>query len=445
MTLRDTVNVEDLIDRQKFSRFHLTVLCLSFLAMIADGYDLQSAAFAAPELIKVWGVPKAALAPVFSAGLFGLLVGAPIFGIVGDRIGRKRAIIAGLCIAGVFTLASTQATSLLQLMFLRFVIGIGIGAVLPNTIALTADLAPKRLRATMVVLMFTGITIGGALPGLVAATLIPAYGWPILFWVGGVMPLITAVLLAFYLPESIGFLVLQRAGRDRLVSVIRRIAPDLSVGPETNFTMRARPEHAGATAALFAGRFALVTPLLWLLFVMALLTNYFLGSWMPVVFESAGLSPGNAALINSMFQLGGMAGGIAVSLVLDRFGFKVVALLFALACPIVAFVGTPGLGVASLAAAVGASGFCIIGLQFALNASAGLIYPTAFRSTGVGWAFGVGRVGSVFGPFLGAALIARDVSTQTLFLAPVVPLSLGAAAALLLLWQGRLLASAKAT
>jgi AAHS family 4-hydroxybenzoate transporter-like MFS transporter len=406
--------------------------------MIADGYDLQAAAFAAPDIIRAWGVPRAAMGPVFSAGLTGLLVGAPLFGYLGDRFGRKTAVIAGLIIAGSLTLVSAGAGSLRELAVLRFLVGIGIGAVLPNTIALTAELAPWRIRASLIVLMFTGITLGGAVPGFVSAALVPAHGWPVLFLVGGTVPLIVAGLLVFAMPESASFLLIRGASKERLLRLLRRVAPEVEFPPGAIFALRTETEERNTlVSALFSGRFAVVTPILWLLFAATLLTNYFLGSWMPVLFESTGVPPGQAAIINSLYQLGGLIGGIAISLLLDRFQFRLIALLFLFAGPVVALVGWPGLTVPGIAAAAGVAGFFVIGLQFALNASAGLLYPAHCRSTGVGWAFGVGRIGSIIGPLLGGALIAAGTSVPTLFLVPVLPLALGAVLTLVLLYAQR--------
>lgn len=425
-------NLDELVDGQRIRAFNLSLLGWSFLAMLVDGYDLYAAAFSAPSLVREWGLAKSALAPMFSASLLGILFGAPLLGWVGDRWGRRAAMIAGCILCGAFSLLSARAGSLNELVWLRFLTGLGLGGIMPNAISLNAELAPKRSRATLVILMFAGITVGGAVPGLVAAQLVPTHGWRILYWIGGVAPLVIAACLFVTLPESIKFLALQPGREAEVRRLVARMRPDLVIPEGARFVL---PRPAAGVAApggigeLFRGGLAVITPLLWLLFVLNLMTSYLLTNWMPILFESNGLSPGNAALANATYQIGGLAGGVALSMLLDRVGLGVVVALFVIGCPAVAAIGLPGLGDGGLIAVAGFAGFCILGLQFALNASAGLLYPTAVRAKGVGLAFAVGRFGSILGPFLGAALIAAEVGLPRLFLLTAIPLAVGAVAA----------------
>lgn len=431
----DTIDVGKLVDEQKLGRLTLLLLILSFLAMMADGYDILALAYAAPDLVRDWGIERSAMGPVFSAGLFGILFGAPLFGFIGDRFGRRPAIIGGCAIYGLCTLGAAFAPSLTVLTGLRFLTGIGIGGLMPNTIALNVEFAPKRWRATLVIVMFTGITLGGALPGWIAADLVPAHGWQILFLIGGVGPLVIAGLLFALLPESLRFLVLQGGQRAHIAKLVRMIAPGVAVSPDTQFTIAAdpAPQTSAPIRRLFAGSLKYITPLLWLLFAANLMATYFLNSWMPILFQGAGLSAENSALALSLFQIGGTLGGLTMALVLDRFGMIPIVILFCLAVPAVAAIGAPGFGEAELLAAVSVAGFCILGLQFGLNAVSGLIYPTAVRANGSGWAFAIGRFGSVIGPVLGGALIAMELPMGRLFYAPAAALALGAVAALIMM------------
>ena len=204
--MAQTLHVEQLVDEQRLGWFNLNLFLWSFLAMFGDGYDITAMAFAAPELVRDWGLHPASLGPAFSASLVGILFGAPLLGYVGDRHGRKPAIIAGCLIYGLCTLAIMWSSSLHQIIVLRFLTGLGIGGLMPNTISLNAELSPRRLRATLTVLMFTGITLGSGAPSLVAAWLVPRYGWEVLFLVGGAVPLLVAVGLYLALPESIKYL-----------------------------------------------------------------------------------------------------------------------------------------------------------------------------------------------------------------------------------------------
>jgi AAHS family 4-hydroxybenzoate transporter-like MFS transporter len=203
------VDVARFVDEQKFGAFHVKLLILSFFIVLFDGYDIGAAPFAAPSWIKAWGIDRAALAPVLAASLIGILFGAPILGFVGDVFGRKKAIIISCLVFGGFTWVGAWANSLEVMWYLRLLAGIGIGGLLPNLIALNAEFAPRRLRATMIILMFTGITFGGSVPGAVAAWLVPHYGWPILFVIGGVAPIVMALVAAVALPESIKYLTVQ--------------------------------------------------------------------------------------------------------------------------------------------------------------------------------------------------------------------------------------------
>lgn len=434
------VHTEQLVDEQKIGRFNILLLFWSFLAMFADGYDISAMSFAAPELVRAWGVEQSTFGVVFSSSLFGVLFGAPLLGYVGDRFGRRLAIVLGSVLFGVFTLAMMWATSLEQMTVLRFIAGIGIGGLMPNTIALNSELSPKRWRATLVVLMFTGITLGSSTPGPVAAWLVPEYGWKILFLIGGAVPLIVAACLIFVLPESVKFLALRPNKRKELLRTARRIRPDLIIPDDAQFVVPETPAVPGAgslTAALglnqiFKGGLAVITPLLWTCFCTALMANYFLNNWMPIIFESNGISPKEAALATTLYHVGGTFGGLLVSVLLDRFGFVAIAGLFVLAGPAIAAIGLNGISTGMLTFLSGLAGFAVLGAQFGNNACSGLIYPTEARSRGVGWALGVGRVGSVVGPLLGGVLVAMNLPVQQLFLAAALPMVVGVIAAAVL-------------
>jgi AAHS family 4-hydroxybenzoate transporter-like MFS transporter len=424
--MEPTLQIEELVDGQRFGRFNINLLLWSFLAMIADGYDIAALASAAPQLARTWHVAPKAFAPALSASLFGILFGAPLLGYVGDRFGRKSAIIAGCTIYGLGTLATVWATDLQQIVVLRFIAGIGIGGLMPNTIALNSELAPKRLRAALVVLMFTGITTGGAIPGYVQAWLIPHHGWQIMFWIGGIAPLLIAAGLLFALPESVKYLVSRPQRRAQLLATVRRLRRDLVIGEDARFISAPAPHVPGTgLAQLFSGRLAFVTPILWLCFVTALMANYFLNSWLPLIFESSGFTAQQSGLAISCYHYGGTIGGLCVALVLGRFGFTAIAVLFVLAVPAIAAIGLPGISFAMMASAVALAGFCTLGAQFGNNAASGLLYPTVYRSRGVGWALGVGRLGSVIGPLVGGLLLGRSLPLQQLFIFAALPMAAG--------------------
>jgi AAHS family 4-hydroxybenzoate transporter-like MFS transporter len=387
---------------------------------------------------------------MLSATNFGVLFGAPLFGFIGDRFGRKPAIILAAIVFGLFTLFGASANSIDQLALARFLAGFGIAGVMANTIAINAEMAPTRMRATMIIIMFMGNTLGGALPGFLAPSLIPAYGWRMLFLIGGIVPLILAVCLVFALPESVKFLSLDERRRDRTAALVRRIQPELQIQPSDRFgTLSGRQSTITAggltgvpraiwasLSGLFEGRFAIITPLLWLLFAINLMVFYFVNTWTPAILgdvvAQGGGSKASAATALGWFQLFGTIGGLVLTRLIDNFGLRPVFVLIVIAFP---FVGGMGYlaGAGWLIPAAAVTGFCLLGVQFGLNASSGLLYPTQIRSNGVGWAFGIGRLGAVAGPLLGAFLLARHYPVEQLFVFVAAPLVISAIACLTLI------------
>jgi AAHS family 4-hydroxybenzoate transporter-like MFS transporter len=436
MAALQTVDVARIIDDRKMDGFMWFLLILSFLIITFDGYDITAIAFAGPLVIKAWGItaPGPFMGVVFSASLFGMLFGAPVLGYIGDRFGRKTATILSSLIFGVFTLACCWATALEDLRLLRFLAGLGIGGMLPNLIALNAEFAPRRIRATLIIVMFCGVTLGGAVPGWVSIYLTPTFGWQAIFAIGGVLPILMAVVAMFFLPESLKYLVVRnkRAKAERLV---KRLAPTLTVGSDAQFVIAdERKVSSISPVQLFKGGLAFITPLLWLCFSMNLMGYFFMVSWMPTILKVTNvLSPDAAALATTLIQVGGTAGGLILARPVDSKGFAPIGVMFALAVPAIACIGYfADQSQALVLVAAFAAGFCVLGLQFGLNAASGMIYPTAVRSNGSGWAFGIGRFGSICGPILGGYLVAQHLPLQQLFLIWSIPSCVGFIACLTL-------------
>jgi AAHS family 4-hydroxybenzoate transporter-like MFS transporter len=420
------LDLEELVDGQTFGRFNINLLVWSFLAMVADGFDMAGLASAAPELARTWHVAPRAFAPALSASLFGILFGAPLLGHAGDRFGRKILVVTGSILFSLGTLATVWAINLDQVVALRFLTGIGIGGLMPNAIALNSELAPKRLRATLIVLMFTGISVGAGIPGAIQAWLIPHYGWQVMFWIGGLAPLIVATCLLFSLPESVKFLAMKPHRRAQFLKLVRSLRRDLAIADNARFVVAPAPQASGlGIKPIFSGGLAWITPLLWVCFASALMANFFLNSWLPLIFETSGMTARESGVATSLYHYGGVIGGLLVSLVLGRFGFTVIAVLFLFATLAIPAIGLPGLSFTAMASAVTLSGFCTLGAQFGNNAASGLLYPTAFRSGGVGWALGIGRFGSIGGPLIGGLLVSLQVPAQQFFLLAAVPMVVG--------------------
>ena len=419
------IDVEALIDGQKFGAFPLRVLVLTLLALVIEGYDVQIMSFAAPSLLKAWHLQRAAFAPVLSASLAGIMFGAPLLGWVGDRVGRKACILISSILYGLLSLCLLLAHDLNTLVILRFLAGLGMGGVVPNAIALAAELAPKRMRAGMAGFIAVGITIGGIAPGLIVTQLPPGPVFKQLFLIGGLAPLVLAAILALGLPESIAFLIQRGGSKARIASLANQIDPALKAGAEDEFVLPQRPagERAGYPA-LFAGELKLVTPMLWVMFAASLLSLFMLTSWMPLLLEASGFTARDAAATNSLFQIGGAVSGIVVALLLGRLGPRLPMAMFVLALISVAIAARVPMSNGALAAMIAVCGFCITGIQCSLNGTAGLAYPTPVRSRGLGAALGVGRIGAVVGPLVAGAMVASGVtSARDLFLLPLLPLA----------------------
>jgi AAHS family 4-hydroxybenzoate transporter-like MFS transporter len=278
--------------------------------------------------------------------------------------------------------------------------------------------------------MFCGFSIGAALGGLLAAVLIPAFGWEAVFVVGGVVPLLLVPMLMGALPESVRFMAL-RGGEDvRLARVLGRMAPGVRFDPGTRFAVREAALPGLSVIHLFRERRVWLTALLWVVFFMNLLDLYLLANWLPTVLNDLGASVSLAVAIGAMFQVGGVVGAFALGTVIDRFTFRALALIYLLAAVAVTAIGISQHSIVLATVAIFCAGFCIIGGQTASNALAATSYPTPMRSTGVGWALGIGRIGSIVGPAIGGVMLARHLPPDRLFLAAAVPAVCGALAAI---------------
>jgi AAHS family 4-hydroxybenzoate transporter-like MFS transporter len=411
------VDVADFIDRQPVGSFQLKLLLTCAAVLFLDGFDTQAIGYVAPVLAREWGLTKGALGPVFSAGLFGLMLGALLFGPLADRVGRKKIIIFSTLAFGVGALVTAFVQDVNTLLAIRFLTGLGLGGAMPNAIAMTSEFNPRRRRATMVMIMFCGFSVGAALGGFLAAALIPYFGWRSVFIVGGAAPLLLAPILALRLPESVRFLALTGRNDARVAQLLGFINPKAAFAPSARFVVH-EPELVGLPVLhLFRDGRTLVTLLLWVVFFMSLLDIYFLSYWLPTVLNDLGASVSQAAAIGSMLQVGGVVGTLALGTIVDRFSFRALALVYFIAFFAVGAIGQLGHSIVLVSMAIFASGFCIIGGQIAANALAAAFYPTSIRATGVGWALGIGRIGSIIGPLVGGVLMTMKWSAASVFAA----------------------------
>ncbi len=412
--------LQDLIDGAPLGGFQIRIIALCFAIVAIDGFDTAAAAFIAPAIRAEWALTPAALAPMFGAGLFGLMVGALAIGPFADRLGRRPLLIFSVLFFGLASLGAAWSPTPGALTFWRFVTGLGLGAAMPSAITLTAEYCPDRRRSFLVTLMFCGFTLGSALGGLLAAELIADHGWRSVLVVGGVAPLGLAVLLVLLLPESARFLVMRDPASPKAARLLARIAPGRVPGG-ARFAGPQKPRGLPVTQ-LFAPGLLGGTLLLWLGFFMSLLVYYLLTNWLPTFINAGGATIRQAALTTMLLQIGGTLGGIALGFVMDRTSpHLTLAAAYVAGGLCVALIGNsagiPGL----LPVAVFGAGFCIAGSQIGINALAAQFYPTASRATGVSWANGIGRSGSVVGSMVGGLLLSFNWGFETIFAIAAVP------------------------
>jgi MFS transporter, AAHS family, 4-hydroxybenzoate transporter len=421
-----TVDVTGVIDESRFGPYQLLVVVLCAMCLVMDGFDVQAMGYVAPVVIREWGIAKETLAPVFGAGLFGMLVGSLTFSALADKIGRRPVLIGATLFFSACMMATGFAHSITGLIAWRFVAGLGLGCIMPNAMALAGEYSPRRVRVTLMMIVSCGFTLGGVLGGLITAVLIPAFGWRAVFFVGGAIPLVMGVLMWIALPESIQFLLF-RQGRDAEARVRRnlaRVAPALPLPAGTVFTTAEKRSAGVPFVELFKEGRARVTVLLWIVNFANLLDMYFLSNWLPTVIRDAGYTTQTAVLAGTALWGGGVIGTLLLGRIIDLVGFtRVLATTFVIAIVATAAIGNPAVMVSVLAmfVAIFLTGFSIVGGQPAINALAATYYPTSLRSTGIGWSLGIGRIGSVVGPVLGGALLHLHWSSAALFKAAAVP------------------------
>jgi len=427
MATTRTIDIQDVINSHPVSPLQKLVILLCFLVVAIDGFDTAAVGFIAPALRREWGVTPAQLAPLFGAGLFGLMVGAFVFGPLSDKIGRKTVLVLTTLFFGAATLASALSTSIEMLIALRFVTGLGLGGAMPAAITLTSEFCPERKRSSLVTLMFCGFTIGSAAAGLAASHIVAAYGWQGLLVLGGVLPIALVPVLWLLLPESVRYLTLKGVHPEWIAAALQRVAPEADL---TNATFTGvRKAQGSPVALLFKGGLAAGTLLLWLTFFMGLLVFYLLSSWLPLLITTAGFSMANASLMAATLATGGTVGAIVIGRMMDRFNpHHVLAAAYVLAGAFVVLLGSATAQPWLLVFAIFGAGFGVAGAQVGVNALAAAYYPTASRGTGVSWANAVGRIGSVLGSMVGGFLLSLGWDLSTVFTVAAVPAFLAGAA-----------------
>jgi AAHS family 4-hydroxybenzoate transporter-like MFS transporter len=425
MADQSVVQVSRLLDERGLSSFQIKLIVWSIFIAMIDGYDIGAIAFAAPRLIAEWHVSPKELGLVLSASNIGVLFGSQIFGWIGDRYGRKNALIASNLLFGVLTFAAAYATNLTEMSWLRFFAGLGIGGVIPNVVAINTESAPRHLRATLAIIAVGTVPLGGALAGFVSAALVPQHGWQIIFIIGGILPVVIGLAAIFGLPESIKHMALHESLRGKLERTIAEIRPDFTVPANARFVIEDEKQSPSNPVNLFRDGLAVITPLTWLMFACNLMGYFFLISWTPTLMGAAKVAPATAALAGAALQVGGTVGALLLCWWVQRQRFFAIAILFVIAIPIVGAIGYAGLSSTSaLLVATFFAGLVVLGIQSGINVVGAMIYPTSLRANGSGWQLGIGRLGAIVGPLVGALFVGLPVSQ--LYMWSALPFAVGA-------------------
>ena len=401
------LTVSEIIDQQPLSRFQIRTIVLCALVLVLDGYDALTMGYLVNPVADATGIPVHSFGPILSASLLGLMVAALGTGLIADRWGRKWPVILSALAFAVFAILTAHATTLLQFVLCRFLTGLGLGGAMPNVVALASEYSPKPKVPVVVAMLFTGMPLGGWLCGLLSSVLIPTWGWRWVLYVGGIVPLAIALTLIFALPESVRFLVVRGKDSQKVRKILARVSPRFARGQiELSSPADEQPRRGAPVKHLFTEGRGLGTVLLWIPNFLNLLLLYFINSWLPALLRESGMSVSQGVTATAFVSFGGVFACLGEGFLLNRLGahrtlvteFGLAGLLFAGLSYLLHPFG--------LALAVTfALGFQAIGAQAGLNALAAKFYPTSIRSTGVGWALGVGRVGSIVGPVLAGMLL----------------------------------------
>jgi AAHS family 4-hydroxybenzoate transporter-like MFS transporter len=414
-------NLSEIIDGREIGAFQKRVVALCAAIAFVDGIEGQLAGYIAPALRQDMGLSPSELGVFLAAGPLGLFFGGLFIAPLADRLGRRPILIACVTLFGICSLLTATSTSLLMLDGFRFLTGLGVGGALANSISLTAEYSPLRRRSLMVAIMLLGFITGSAAVGLISSQIVPVLGWRSVLVVGGVLSLLLVPFLYFTLPESIRFLAAREGSKDEVVRLVNRVDPSLIMDRDTRVVIGELHEDSVSVAALFRDGRARTTLLLWTVYFLSLLTLYLMSSWLTTHVRDLGFAVSVSILVGTLFQVGGVFGTFFGWMV-DRLGAGLtIVSAYATGAVAIVCIGLAGASLPLLVVTVLLAGFGIIGGQSATNALAAISYPTQIRSTGVGWATGIGRIGSIIGPTLAGVIVQATGSTESIFFLAVIP------------------------
>ena len=426
---------EDALENQRVGGLQIRVALICGLIQMCDGYDVGTIGWSVPSLTHAWQIAPSAFALAFLWSNIGLMAGALAAGPIGDRIGRKPLLLISLALFGLASLASAFSPSLGFLAGTRFFTGAGIAGGFAGSVALTGDYTPHRLRAMMIMLTFTGAPLGGFVGGLiVSALLAQGFGWPIIYIIGGVFPLVLIAISVVWLPESPRILAARANLAPHHHALLQRL--DIAHAPGEAHSLDIA--QGNPIRMLFGEGFALQTTLLWIIFFCSLLNLFLFVFWLPEVLHLIGMTPAEAVFATSLYPLGGIFAVLYLGWAIDRFGTRrSLAWHYAAGIVFIALISLFELPYVMLLAVVLLSGLTVIGSQTGLNAACGKLYPARMRTSGYGFATGVGRLGGIAAAPLGGFLLARGLPPTYVFLSACLFALIAAVATAFLALPGR--------
>ncbi|WP_137163947.1 MFS transporter [Pseudomonas asiatica] len=406
------IELHDLTEEARLTGLHWIVLAWCFGLLIIDGYDLAIVGAALPAIMQAMGTEATSAGFMASSGLVGMVFGAILFGTLADRIGRRWAISLCVFLFSAFTAAAGFAHEPLGFSVLRFVAGIGMGGAVPNVVSLMSEYAPRKVRNVLMTLMCCGYALGSMLAALLGKQLLISHGWQSVFFVAGV-PLLLIPFILRYMPESLAFL-LRKKGSQALLASARRLRPDLQLPAQCEFVLPEVDQRSGdSVGRLFSEGRGFSTLMFWVAGIAGLFVLYALSSWLVKLMSLAGHDLGSALNYLIAFNTGG-SWGRGWGWVGDRLGLKWVSFVLFIVGAVALMLLARGVQPLSLVVMlVGAS---TMGTQLLVYIYTAQFYPASIRSTGLGFATGLGRIGAVSAPIVIGLLVSLQLPLMGNFL-----------------------------
>ncbi|UNM96418.1 MFS transporter [Ignatzschineria rhizosphaerae] len=420
------INANQVIDNAKMTPYHYFIITVCALIIIFDGYDLVIYGATLSEIMKEWQIRTVTAGFLGSLPLFGMMFGAIIFGSLTDKFehlgaSRKRIISICIIIFSLFTVFAGFAKGPMDFGIYRVIAGLGLGGVMPNVIALVTEYAPKRLRSTLVSVMFSGYAIGGMMAALLGIVLVPAFGWNIMYLLAGV-PIVLLLPMMIYLPEPIEYLI-RNNREEEAKKVLKKIDSTITLNAQTQLILNNdnQQNSAAPIKAIFQNGLGLGTLLFWITFFMSLLLVYALGNWIPKLMLEQGFNLSTSLAFLFSLNIGAMFGAIFGGMLADKYTPRKVLALFYFVGAVALFLLSFKSHIVLIYLLVAIAGATSIGAQIIVCAFVAQYYPTSIRATGIGWGLGVGRLGAIAGPMIIGWILSLNLPIQYNFLALAIP------------------------